>query len=97
LTRFISDIKTKKGEIKSKGIARERWYIHMQEIKVENGNILIDYISDDKEHKLNIELDKVEDSEMLSDLSGIEEQLVKMYTENQSVYKDANVYHKLRH
>lgn len=88
--------KNPRGEIKSKDIARERWYINIQEIKVENGNILINYIADNKKYTLNIKLDEIENFEMTSNLNDIEEQLVKMYKKNQSVYKNANVFHGLR-
>jgi len=88
--------KNKNGEIKSKDILRERWYININEIKIENNDIEIKYTANSNENIIKIPLDKIESFEMITSLDEVEEQLIKMYKNNQAVFKNANVYHGLR-
>lgn len=88
--------KNKNGEIQSKDVIRERWYINIDEIKIENNDIEIRYTTSGKTNIVKVPLDRIEDFEMISSLSEVEDQLIKMYKDNQVVYKNANIYHGLR-
>lgn len=85
--------KDKNGEIKSKDVLRGRWYIRVNQVNVDENNIYFKYRIGDEEKKLTIPLDKIGEFETVTNLNDVEKELLKMYKENQDVFKDAYVYH----
>ncbi len=88
--------KNKGGEIKSKDIVRTRWYMHIDEIKIEDNCIKIKYTTSDKEYTVTVPLDDIKNFDMISNLEEAENQLVEMYKSNQVLLKNTNVIHGLK-
>ena len=75
--------KNKSGEIKSKEVIRERGYINIDKIQIENSDIVIRYTADARSKVIKISIDNIEKFEMISNIDEIGQQLIKMYQDNQ--------------
>jgi|SRR6056297_2504889 len=87
-------LKDESGELVSKPILRERGYLHINNIKVKDDVLEVDYRVDGEDKKLNIPLDELEDFEMDElDLNKPEQKILEMYKDNQAIFKFAKVSH----
>lgn len=86
--------KDKKGEIKSIGVVKEKGYIHINEIKVEDNVLSINYSCDGRDEQKSIPLDQVEKSESRLKLDEPEKNILKMYKDMQPILSSLNnIYH----
>lgn len=88
--------KNKRGDIQSTGILRERWDIHVNNVKIEDDTITMSYLTNNQEKTISVPIGDIDTTEMTSSLSEVEKKLENIYKDNKEVFKDTDVVHGLR-
>ncbi|HKL17197.1 MAG TPA: hypothetical protein VJ900_02460 [Patescibacteria group bacterium] len=81
------------GEVKSKALVKEKGYIHINEIKVEDNVLKINYSCDGEDKEKIISLKELNSIQVDLNLSPVEEKIFNMYQEMQPILKAAKIFH----
>ena len=78
-----------KHEIKIKQVLQARWHLHVDRISVNEGILRVEYTADDQKSVVEVPIEELDGLETKTTLSDTDKVLLKMYQDNQFIFRDS--------